>query len=47
MVVLLGALMFVTVVVSGIDYVLRYGGAAIAEAKARRAMVRGRGSKLT
>ena len=47
MVVLLGALMFVTVVISGIDYVLRYGGEAIAEARARRARIRGRGSKLT
>ncbi len=46
-VVVLGALMFVTVVISGIDYVLRYGGEAIAEARARRAMVRGRGSRLT
>ena len=46
-IVLLGALMFVTVVISGIDYVLRYGGEAIAEAKGRRAMVRGRGSKFT
>ncbi len=47
MVVLLGALMFVTVVISGIDYVLRYGGEAIAEAKARHARIRGRGSKVT
>lgn len=46
-IVLLGALMFVTVVVSGIDYVLRYGAEAIAEAKARRGVIRGRGSKFT
>jgi cardiolipin synthase len=46
-VVALGALMFVTVVLSGIDYVLRYGGEAIAEARGRRATIRGRGSKLT
>jgi cardiolipin synthase len=46
-VVLLGALMFMTVVISGIDYVLRYGGEAIAEAKGRRAMIRARGSKFT
>jgi cardiolipin synthase len=46
-VVALGALMFVTVVISGIDYVLHYGGEAIAEAKGRRTTIRGRGSKLT
>jgi cardiolipin synthase (CMP-forming) len=46
-IVLLGALMFLTVVISGIDYVLRYGAEAIAEAKARRGMIRGRGSKFT
>jgi cardiolipin synthase (CMP-forming) len=45
--VLLGASMFVTVVISGIDYVLRYGGEAIAEARERRATTRGRGSKFT
>jgi cardiolipin synthase (CMP-forming) len=45
--VLLGALMFLTVVISGIDYVLRYGAEAIAEARARRSMLRGRGSKVT
>jgi cardiolipin synthase len=46
-IVLLGALMFVTVVISGIDYVLRYGAEAVAEAKTRRGMIRGRGSKFT
>jgi cardiolipin synthase len=46
-IVLLGALMFVTVVISGIDYVLRYGADAVAEAKTRRGMIRGRGSKFT
>jgi cardiolipin synthase (CMP-forming) len=46
-VVMLGALMFVTVVVSGIDYVLRYGRRASEEAKSRRAAWRAGGSKLT
>ena len=32
----LGALTFVTIVISGVDYVLRYGEAAIQEANARR-----------
>jgi cardiolipin synthase (CMP-forming) len=42
-VVMLGALTFVTVVISGIDYVLRYGRSALA----RRALWRGGGSKVT
>ena len=46
-VVLLGALTFATVVISGIDYVLRYGRGAWEEAKARRALWRAGGSKLT
>jgi cardiolipin synthase (CMP-forming) len=43
----LGALTFVTIVVSGIDYVLRYGKASLQEAKSRRALPRAGGSKLT
>jgi cardiolipin synthase (CMP-forming) len=35
-VILLGALTFLTIAVSGIDYVLRYGKAAIEEARLRR-----------
>lgn len=46
-VLLLGAVTFVTVVVSGIDYVLRYGRRALQEAKARRLIERAAGSKLT
>jgi cardiolipin synthase len=46
-VVMLGALAFVTVAISGIDYVLRYGGAAWDEAKSRRALRRDAGSRLT
>jgi len=42
-VVMLGALTFVTVVISGMDYVLRYGRSALA----RRAIWRAGGSKLT
>jgi len=34
----LGALAFVTIVVSGIDYVLRYGSSAWQQAKSRRAL---------
>jgi hypothetical protein len=37
----------VTIVVSGIDYVLRYGKASLQEAKARRSLPRADGSKLT
>jgi cardiolipin synthase (CMP-forming) len=44
---LLGALTLVTVVVSGIDYVLRYGRRALEEAKSRRAVWRAGGSNLT
>jgi cardiolipin synthase (CMP-forming) len=40
----LGALVFVTVVVSGVDYVLVYGRQAAAQARARRAVPRSRGS---
>lgn len=46
-VVMLGALTFVTVMISGIDYVLRYGNRAWAEAKSRRALAGGGGTKLT
>jgi cardiolipin synthase (CMP-forming) len=46
-VLMLGALTFVTTVVSGIDYVLRYGKAAIREAKAGRVPPNAGGSKLT
>jgi cardiolipin synthase len=41
----LGALVFVTVVVSGIDYVLVYGRQAAAEARARRGIAGARGTK--
>jgi cardiolipin synthase len=44
---MLGALTFVTTVVSGIDYVLRYGNAAFREAKARGVPPNAGGSKLT
>ena len=43
----LGALTFVTTVISGIDYVLRYGKAAVHEAKSRRLPLRAGGSKPT
>lgn len=43
----LGALTFVTISISGIDYVLRYGRAALQEAHSRRAPLRAGGSKLT
>jgi cardiolipin synthase (CMP-forming) len=46
-VVVLGALSFVTIVVSGLDYVLRYGAAAVHEAKSRHASLRADGPKLT
>jgi cardiolipin synthase (CMP-forming) len=46
-VVLLGALTFMTVVVSGLDYVLRYGRRAWQEAKTRRTPWRAGGSRLT
>jgi cardiolipin synthase (CMP-forming) len=46
-VVMLGALTFVTVVISGIDYVLRYGGRAWQAGKSRRALAGGGGTKLT
>jgi cardiolipin synthase len=41
----LGALVFVTVVVSGIDYVLVYGRLALAQSKARHSVARAGGSK--
>ena len=44
-VVMLGALTFVTVVISGIDYVLRYGRSALASPAARSGVAGG--SKLT
>jgi len=44
---MLGSLTFVTVVISGIDYVLRYGRRALEESKSRRAIWRAGGSKLT
>jgi cardiolipin synthase len=40
----LGAFTFVTIVVSGIDYMLRYGDAALEEARSRRAPSRADGS---
>ncbi len=43
----LGALTFVTIAISGIDYVLRYGRAALQEAHSRRAPLHAGGSKLT
>jgi cardiolipin synthase (CMP-forming) len=45
-VVMLGALTFATVVVSGIDYLLRYGRAAFQEARSRRTSLRAGGSEL-
>ena len=46
-VVLLGALTFVMVMISGIDYVLRYGCSAWNESRSRRGVWRAGGSKLT
>lgn len=45
-VVMLGAVAFVTIAVSGIDYVLRYGKAALQGARSRRTTMRAGGSKL-
>ena len=45
-VITLGAVTFVTIAVSGIDYVLRYGKSALREARSRRIAVRPRGSKV-
>lgn len=44
---MLGAFTFVTIAVSGIDYVLRYGEAALREARSRRAGLGADGSRLT
>jgi len=41
----LGAVTFVTIAVSGIDYVLRYGKAALREARGRHGAIRGGGTK--
>jgi cardiolipin synthase (CMP-forming) len=46
-VVMLGSFTFVTIAVSGIDYVLRYGEAALQEARSRRAALRAGESRLT
>ena len=46
-VVMLGAFTFVTIAVSGIDYVLRYGEAALREGRSRRATLGAGGSRLT
>ncbi len=46
-IVVLGALTFVTVMISGIDYVLRYGRSAWEESRSRRGVWRAGGSKLT
>ena len=46
-IVALGALTFVTVMISGIDYVLRYGRSAWNESRSRRGIWRAGGSKLT
>ncbi len=43
----LGALTFVTTVISGVDYVLRYGEAALHEANSRHAALSADRSKLT
>jgi cardiolipin synthase len=43
----LGALTFATIVISGVDYVLRYGKAAIQEANARRSASPADRSRLT
>jgi cardiolipin synthase (CMP-forming) len=45
-VVMLGAFTFLTIAVSGIDYVLRYGKAALQAARLRRMTMRAGGSKL-
>ena len=45
--VMLGALTFVTVLISGIDYVMRYGRRAWQEPKSRRTLAAGGGPKLT
>jgi cardiolipin synthase (CMP-forming) len=45
--VMLGAFTFVTIGVSGIDYVLRYGEAALREARSRRATLGADGSRPT
>lgn len=45
--VMLGAFTFVTTVVSGIDYILRYGHAALREARLRRVTLGTGGSRLT
>jgi len=47
MVLALGALTFVTIVISGMDYVLRYGQAALHEAHARSAGLTADRSRLT
>jgi cardiolipin synthase (CMP-forming) len=47
LVVMLGAAAFVTIAVSGIDYVLRYGKAAVREARARRLTLGAGGPGLT
>jgi cardiolipin synthase len=47
MVLALGALTFVTIVISGMDYVLRYGQAALHEARARSAGLTADRSRLT
>ncbi len=47
LVVLLGALTFMTVMISGIDYVLRYGRSAWNESQSRRGVWRAGGSNLT
>jgi cardiolipin synthase len=44
-IVLFGALTFATTVISGIDYILRYGRAALEESRSRRALSRTGGSK--
>jgi cardiolipin synthase (CMP-forming) len=44
-VIMLGALTFVTIAVSGVDYVLRYGKAALQEGRSRRVGVHTDGSK--
>ena len=46
-VVMLGAFAFVTIAVSGIDYILRYGEAALREVRSRRATLDAGGSRLT
>jgi cardiolipin synthase (CMP-forming) len=46
-VVMLGAFTFVTIAVSGIDYILRYGKSAVREARSRRVTLGAGGSRLT